>query len=102
MDDVDDRLRALFALGEPAARDAAFSAAVMEAVARRRLLGDLLLLAGASLVGAVALWAVWPALQPAIVSVSQGLAPGVAILALLVCAGVILSGRAGAVLGEAS
>ncbi|MEO8114543.1 MAG: hypothetical protein ABI655_09185 [Phenylobacterium sp.] len=102
MSNADDRLKALFALDEPPARDAAFSAVVMEAVARRRLLGDLVLLGGASAVGGVALWAAWPTLQPAIVAISQGLAPGAAVLALLLCAGVILSGRAGAILGEAS
>lgn len=94
MREADEKLAALFALDEPPPRDAAFSAEVMEAVIRREFQKDVLLLSGASLVGAAALWAAWPVLHPAIVAVSQGLAPAAAGLALGAGAVWILTGRA--------
>lgn len=86
MTDADDRLRALFAADAPPARDPAFSAEVMAAVARRRLLADLAGLAVAALVGGLVIWALWPLLGPAIAAASAGLAPVAAAgaLALLV------------------
>ncbi|HVI32978.1 hypothetical protein [Phenylobacterium sp.] len=93
MREAEDKLAALFALDEPPPRDAAFSAEVMEAVIRREFQRDVALLTGASVVGAVALWAAWPVLQPAIVAVSQGLAPVAAGLAVAACAILLLSGR---------
>lgn len=93
MSDADDRLRALFAADEPPARDPAFSAAVVEALARRHFLADLALLAGASLVGGLSLWALWPVIQPALVQTSQSLAPAVTVLALAAGLVVMLGGR---------
>ena len=51
MTQADDRLKALFALDEPPARDPAFSTAVMEQVMRRRFQEDVALLCGVSVVG---------------------------------------------------
>jgi hypothetical protein len=102
MDKADERLKALFALDEPPSRDVAFSAAVMEKLARRQFQEDVSLLSGATLVGAGVLWAVWPSLHPALVAVSQGLAPAIAVLALVASGAVILSGRVGAALGAES
>ena len=48
----DDHLAALFAQDLPAARDPAFSVAVLEAAARRRFQQDLVLVGLASLAGA--------------------------------------------------
>lgn len=72
---ADDRLKALFAQDEPPARDAAFSTAVIERMARRRCLQDMGLLAGMSAVGGVALWGFWPLIHPALTSISGELAP---------------------------
>ena len=93
MREADEKLAALFVLDEPPPRDAAFSAEVMEAVIRREFQKDVALLSAASLVGAAALWALWPVLQPPIVAVSQGLAPVVAGLALAACAVWLLGSR---------
>ena len=82
MTQADDRLKALFALDEPAARDAAFSTAVMEKVMRQRFREDVAMLSGVSVVGAGALWLVWPTLQTALVAVSQGLAPALGAIGL--------------------
>ena len=96
----DDRLKALFAYDEPPQRDPAFSSAVMAEVMRRRFLADVAVLSGVSALGGTALWALWPSLQPALVAISQGLAPAIVAGALVVCAGMIISGRhAGELLG---
>jgi hypothetical protein len=92
MGEADDRLRALFAEQEPPARDALFQAAVMEAVMRRELKADMALLAGAAAVGALALWALWPALHPALVALSRELAPAAAALAAAAAAVIVLGG----------
>jgi hypothetical protein len=102
MTQADDRLKALFALDEPAARDAAFSTAVMEQVMRRRFREDVAMLSGVSAVGAGALWLVWPTLQTALVTLSQGLAPALGAIGLAFCAAVILGGRPAATLGLGS
>ena len=99
MTEADNRLKAQFALDEPPPRDAVFSTAVMEKVMRRRFQEDVALLSTASLAGGAALWAVWPTLQPALVAVSQGLAPALGALALAACAAIILGGRARSALG---
>jgi FtsH-binding integral membrane protein len=96
---ADDRLTALFAQDMPPAWDAAFSTAVLEKIVRRRFLEDVALLSVASLVVAAVFWAAWPILQPAVVTISQGLAPIVGVLALALCVGVILSGQASSALG---
>src|ERR671914_320515 len=99
MSEADDRLKAIFASDEPSARDPAFTAAVAEAMARRKFLADLAMLAAAATLGGLALWALWPALEPAIVALSQGLAPAAAALALAACVLAILGARPGAALG---
>lgn len=99
MTQADEQLKDLFAQDEPAARDPAFSMAVMEKVMRRRFQEDVALLSAASLAGGGALWALWPTLQPALTAISQDLAPAVAALALAACAAMILGGRARSALG---
>ena len=91
----DDRLKALFALDEPPARDPAFSAAVVERLARRRCLQDMAFLAGLSALGGMALWALWPVLHPALTAVSHQLAPAAWALALAFSAVAILGGLGG-------
>ena len=88
----DDRLKALFAEDEPPARDPIFVAAVSERLVRRRWLQDLALLAGLSVLGAIALWAMWPVLHPALTAVSDRLAPAAWALALAFSAVAILGG----------
>ena len=95
MTPADRRLAALFALDEPPARDPAFSAAVVERLARRRCLLDLAFLGALSAVGALALWALWPVLQPAVIAVSDRLAPAAWALALAFSAVAILGGLGG-------
>ena len=99
MNQADDRLKALFALDEPPARDPVFSTAVMEQMMRRRFRDEVLLLMGASLIGALALWALWPLLNRVLVAVSQGFAPALGAVALAVSALMILNGRPGSALG---
>jgi hypothetical protein len=99
MTEADDRLRALFAADEPPARDPAFSAAVLEALAKQRLRDELLVHAGATLIGGAALWALWPVLQPVLVETSQVLFTTVATLALAAASVWILGGRLGATVG---
>jgi len=96
MRQADDRLKALFAMDEPPTRDTAFSTAVMEKVMRRRFLEDVALLCGLSVAGGGAFWLLWPALQPVVVSLSQGLAPALSAIALAAGA---LGGRARSALG---
>jgi hypothetical protein len=102
MTQADDRLKALFAKDEPPKRDPAFSMAVMEQVVRQRFREDVALLSGVSVIGGGALWLVWPTLQPALVAVSQGLAPALGAIALAFCAAMILGGRPTAALGLGS
>jgi len=89
----DDRLMALFAYDEPPARDPAFSSAVMEELVRRQFLTGVAMLSGVSALGGTALWALWPSLQPVLVTVSQGLAPAIVAGALALGAAVVFSGR---------
>lgn len=93
MTNADDRLRALFAQDEPPARDPVFSTAVAEAIVRRRFLLDMALLTGATAVGGLVLWALWPTIQPMLVNLSTGLAPFAGALALGVGAVILLGGR---------
>ena len=102
MTQADDRLKALFSLDEPAARDPVFSTAVMERVMRRRFLEDVALLSGLSVVGGGAFWLLWPTLQPVVVSLSQGLAPALGAIALAAGALMILGGRPVSALGFGS
>ena len=95
---ADDRLKALFAADEPPPRDPAFSAAVMETLVRRRFQEDVLVLSGATAVGGVSLWALWPTLQPVLVTLSQGFAPALGAIGLGACAWIVLGGRPGAAL----
>lgn len=88
----DDRLKALFSDSEPPARDPAFLAAVNERLVRRRWLQDMAFLGGVSVVGAIALWAVWPVIEPALLAVSDRLAPAAWALALAFAAVAILGG----------
>jgi hypothetical protein len=83
---ADDRLKALFAEDEPAARDPAFSAAVIERMARRRWLQDMGMLAGVSAVGGVALWGFWPLIHPALGALSGELAPAAVALVVALSA----------------
>ena len=99
MTQADDRLKAIFAADEPPPRDPAFTAGVIGALARRRFLTDMALLVGLTAVGGLVLWAVWPTLEPALVAVSQGLAPTAAALALAASLLVILGARPGAAFG---
>jgi hypothetical protein len=99
MTQADGRLKALFAQDEPPARDAVFSTAVMEKVMRRRFQEDVALLCGVSVVGGGVFWAIWPTLQPAVLAVSQGLAPACGAIALAFCAAMILGGRPTSALG---
>ena len=102
MTQADDRLKALFALDEPPARDIVFSTAVMEQVMRQRLREEVALLCAVSVVSAGVLWLVWPTLQPALVAMSQWMAPAAGALAIAFCATLFLGGRHGPELGLAS
>ncbi|HEY8615819.1 hypothetical protein [Phenylobacterium sp.] len=55
----------------------------------------MVMVAGASILGALALWAAWPALHPAILAVSRGLAPALAALALAGCTVFLFGERSG-------
>lgn len=90
---ADDRLKALFAQDEPPARDPAFSAALMERMARRRCLQDLGVLALVSVLGAVGLWGIWPVIGPAMTAISGQLAPAAFALAIALSAVAVLGGR---------
>ena len=82
---ADDRLKALFAQDEPPQRDPAFSAEVMERVMRQRFREEVAMLSGVSVIGAGALWLVWPTLQAGLITVSQSLAPAASAAALAAC-----------------
>jgi hypothetical protein len=62
MTEADVQLKALLAVQEPPARDAAFTLAVMEKIARRRFWAELWLGAPVALAACVALWALSPLL----------------------------------------
>ncbi len=69
------RLKAAFGFDEPPARDYAFTAEVMQQVARRQFIVSLLMLIPPTLAAAVVLWAVAPQLEPLAASAFQGLQP---------------------------
>ena len=93
MTDADDRLKVLFAMDEPPARDPAFSTAVMAEIARRRFLVDVAMLSGVSLLGALVMWAAWPALAPLLMTLGRDLSPVMACLTLAATAVILLEGR---------
>ena len=95
----DDRLKALFSGDEPPARDLAFSTAVMAEIARRRFIADVALLSGATLIGGMVLWLLWPSLTPVVTEISRGLAPVAACLTLAAIVITLAGGRPGAALG---
>jgi hypothetical protein len=97
--DADARLAALFAADQPPARDVAFQAEVLEAVARRRFLADLLLLSTATTITGAGLWLIWPAMAPTLEALGQGLAPG---LAAVIAAGSIVALTTGRILAPRS
>ena len=99
MTQADDRLKALFAQDEPEVRDPVFATAVMEKVMRRRFQEDVAMLSGVSLVGGGVFWLVWPTIQPALVALSQGLAPALGAAAVAACALAIIGGRPAAAVG---
>jgi hypothetical protein len=99
MTQADDRLKALFALDEPARRDPVFSTTVMEKLMRRRFQEDVALLSGLSVVGGGAFWLLWPTFQPVLVSLSQGLVPALGGIALAAATLVVLQGRPVSALG---
>lgn len=71
MSDVEDRLAALWAAGEPPARDPLFTLAVMEAVARRRLRRNLVQAAAVALAAAAVLWASAPVVEEAVAALAR-------------------------------
>jgi hypothetical protein len=89
MTSADDRLKALFAEDRPAARDPAFQAGVLAAVARRRFLGEVGWLVLATSVGGVVLATVGPVLSPLLEPVIAPWLP--AALALAVAAWAVSS-----------
>jgi len=99
---ADDRLQALFALDAPPVRDPAFSTEVMARVMRRRFQEDVAFLLGVTALGALALWALWPVLQPLLLTLSRGFAPALGALALAGCALLVFDARARSALGLAS
>ncbi|WP_332769444.1 hypothetical protein [Phenylobacterium sp.] len=99
MTDDDARLAAFFAASEPPARDLAFSAEVMEAIARARFQWETARLGLFSLVGGLVLWAVWPSLAPALAQIGGGLAPAGAALVATAAVLLLADGRAMPILG---
>jgi hypothetical protein len=99
MPHADDQLKALFALDEPPPRDPVFSAAVMEAMMRRRFLEEVAILSLLAILGGAALWLLWPVLEPMLVTVSRGFAPALGAMALGACAWIVLGGRPSAAPG---
>ncbi|MFN3522421.1 MAG: hypothetical protein ACK4YQ_09245 [Phenylobacterium sp.] len=93
MDALDERMRRLFAEDEPPARDPAFVARVAEAAARRRLRGELAMLALASLAAAGGLYVFSPVLTPAVEALARQLAPVAAGLVLAAAASALVTGR---------
>ena len=93
MSNLDARVQALFAEDLPPQVDPAFSARVMEEVARRKLFAEVASLSGGAGLSGVVLWALWPQLAPALATLSQGLAPLGAALALGVGAVMLLGGQ---------
>ncbi|MBL8552971.1 MAG: hypothetical protein JNL41_01745 [Phenylobacterium sp.] len=90
---TDAHLKALFAQDEPPARDPAFSAAVMEAVARRRFVLDVAWLSGAALIGGLLLWALWPVLHPLLAQTGDQFGPVAACVTLALVAVMLVDGR---------
>lgn len=83
----DDKLAALFAEQAPPARDLAFSAAVMERVARRRAWARVGAAAPWAVSGCLVAWALQPVLSPSVEVLAQALVlPGAVLGAAAVMA----------------
>ena len=78
----------------PPQMDPLFSASVMQQVARRKLAAEIVSLSGVTSLGGMVLWALWPQLAPVLATLSQGLAPLGAALALGIGAVMLLGGPA--------
>jgi len=76
----DQRLKAAFAFDEPPARDYRFTAEVMQAVARRRLILSLVMLLPPTIAAMAVLWAVAPQFEPLFETGIQALRPAAAIV----------------------
>lgn len=92
----DDQLAALFAQDAPPARDPAFSAAVLETLARRRFQRELAFVAAVSLAAAAGLAVLWPVIQPTLRLLAQGLGPTAVSLAVALAIVAVATGRVGA------
>ncbi len=68
-------LAAFFAEDGLADRDPAFSATVVEAIARRRFRASLLELAGVAALTGLVLWALWQAAAPDVAAIASGAGP---------------------------
>jgi hypothetical protein len=84
MSEADAMLKSLLAIDEPPARDAAFTVAVMQRVARRRLWIDMAMLAPVAIAVCVALWALAPSLTEFAVNLVGPFAQGAALPVLAV------------------
>jgi hypothetical protein len=93
MTDDEAKLAAFFAASEPPARDAAFNAEAMARIARRKFQQDLGLLSTVSLLGAAILWALAPAISPALQALAQELAPAAAALTVVAALSLALTGQ---------
>ncbi len=93
MTSPDDRLAAFFAAELPPARDPGFQARVLEQVARRRFMADLIMLGSVTTVSAAILWLVWPTLWPVLEALGQGRAPGLAAVVAAASIVALTSGR---------
>jgi len=93
MADPDQRLSALFAPDMPPPRDPAFQTEVVAALMRRRFFSDLGLIMAASLIGAIMLAGLWPALSPTLASFGQHLAPAAIAMTAAVTILAFTSGR---------
>jgi len=79
MIDPDDRLRALWALDAPPARDPAFEAAVAVRIERRRLWQTVLELCAIAVAGLTGGWAAWPLVAAWLVPIAPWLAVAAAV-----------------------
>ncbi|WP_397399667.1 hypothetical protein [Phenylobacterium sp.] len=92
MSETDDHLIALFSRDAPSARDPAFTLAVMEKVAHRRFVVDVLMLTVLTLLGGCVLWSAWPALVENLAPLIKGHSPAIASLTLAFMVVILLEG----------